>query len=143
VPCQPFVDERIVRIQEFRDAAVLAQRAADEELGFPLERLKKTQVIVGIAVRIDDDFLDAPQIQPLGRKVVNQRADSPGIGQHTASFGFERRRIRELPALGQPEQTLVGMLLHRKNDNREATSMSLSRYVSSPDAARVPAGGSL
>jgi hypothetical protein len=107
VSCQPFVDERIVRIQEFRDAAVLAQRAADEELGFPLERLKKTQVIVGIAVWIDDDFLDAPQIEPLGRKVVNQRTDGPGVGQHAASFCFERRRIRELPALGQPEQTLV------------------------------------
>ena len=38
---EPFVDERIVGIEQRRDAAILANRAADEELSLALERLEQ------------------------------------------------------------------------------------------------------
>ena len=108
MPRQPFVDERVVRVQQIEHAAILAQRAGDEQLRLLLERLQQALVVVGIAVRIDHHFLDAPQIQPLGGEIVDQRVGGARVGQHAPHFLFEGRRIRELSALGQRQQAIVG-----------------------------------
>ena len=91
MPRQPFVDERIVGVQQIGDAAILAQRAGHEHLGFLLERLQQALVIVGIAIRIDHHFLDAAQVQPLRGEIVHQRVGGARVGQHAPHFLFQRR----------------------------------------------------
>ena len=62
MPRQALVDERIVRVQQVRQAAILAQGAADKQLRLPLECLQQTLVVIGITVRIDNNFADAAPI---------------------------------------------------------------------------------
>ena len=70
---KPLVDERVVGVQQLEDAAILAQRAGDKQLGFALERRPSASVVVRIALRIDDDLVDATQVQPLRGEIVDQR----------------------------------------------------------------------
>ena len=105
---QPFVDERVVGIQQVRDAAVFPQRAGDEQLGLAPEGLQQRLVVVRVAVRVDHHLLDAAQVEPLSREVAHQRVLGPGIGQHAAHLLFQDRRIGELPPLGQRQQAVVG-----------------------------------
>ena len=107
VPRQTFVDERVVGVQQIDDAAVLADGARDEQLGFALEGLQQAQVVVRIEIRIDDYLVDAPQIQPLRREIVDQRVGRARVGQHPAHFLLEHRTDRKLSALRQPEQPIV------------------------------------
>src|SRR5437867_6363268 len=44
MPCEPLVNERVVRIQKVRYAPVLTDRAADKQFGFALKSLKQTFV---------------------------------------------------------------------------------------------------
>ena len=105
---EPFVDERVVGAQQIRDAAIFAQGARDEELGLLPEAVQQVVVEVRIEIRMHDHLLDAPQVQPLGGEVVDERADGARIGQHAADLLFEHRRLRQLAALGRIEQRLVG-----------------------------------
>ena len=61
---------------------------------------------------MDDDLVDAPQVQPLRREVVHERTRRH-IGEHPPHLLAETR-AGQLSALGQIEQPLVVMLLHRK-----------------------------
>ena len=72
MPRQPFVDERIVRIQELGDAPILTERTGHEQLGLPFERLQQTLVIGGVSVRVNHHVGDTTQIQPLGSEIVHQ-----------------------------------------------------------------------
>ncbi len=107
MPREPFVDKRIVGAQEIDDAAILADRAADEQLRFTLEGLQQAEVVVGIPILIDDHFLDAAQIQPLRGEIVDERIARARIAQHPPHLTRERRRIRQLPALRQREQPII------------------------------------
>ena len=73
---QPLVDERVVGAQQIEHAAILAQRAGDEQLGLLLERLEQAVVEVRIDVRMHDDLVDAAQVQPLRGEVVDERRRS-------------------------------------------------------------------
>jgi hypothetical protein len=48
------------------------------------------------------------QIQPLGGEIVDERIDGAPVGQHPPHFLLEHRRARQLSALRQAEQPLVG-----------------------------------
>ena len=108
MPRQPFVDKRVVGVEEFHDAAILADRAADKQFRFPLEGLQQVEVVVGIPILIDHDFLDAAQIQPLRGEVVDERIGGARVRQHSPHFSNKDRRVRQLTALGQREQAIVG-----------------------------------
>ena len=56
VASQPFVDERVVRVEELCDAAILAKRAPKQQFGFTLERLQQALVVGRISIGIDDDL---------------------------------------------------------------------------------------
>ena len=55
-----------------------------------------------------DQHFGAPEIQPLRCEIVDERIDRAGVGQHPAHLLLEYRRIRELSALRQIEQALIG-----------------------------------
>ena len=108
VPRQPFVDERVVGVEQLDDAAIFPECARDEELGLALEGLQQALVVGRIPIGIDDDLAHPAQVQPLRRESVNERAVGTRIRQHPAHFALENRRARELVALGQVEQALIG-----------------------------------
>ena len=108
VPGQPLVDERVVGVEQLDDAAIVAERARHEELGFALERLQQALVVGRISIRIDDHLGHAAQVQPLRGEAVHEGAGGSRIGQHPPHFPFEDRRTSELFAFGQVEQPLVG-----------------------------------
>ncbi len=57
---------------------------------------------------MDHHLVDAAQIQPLGGEIVDERSGRARIGQHAPHLLFQDCRSRELSALGQVEQAVVG-----------------------------------
>ena len=104
---EALVQVGVVRVQQLDDAPVGADRAADEQFGLLAERLEQGFVEVGIDLRIDLHFRNAPQIEPLRREVLDQRLDGARIGQHPANLFLQHVPVREPPLVGQPEEGLV------------------------------------
>ena len=122
---QPFVDERVIRGQQIDDVPVLADDALEQQFRFGPERL--TQVIVPIRIEqaIWGGRRQISQIQPLRRSSspARRNADPPACGA-PAVPGPPGRLVCPW---GQPISSSSGMVLQRKNDNREANSRSLIR----------------
>jgi hypothetical protein len=108
VPREPLVDERVAGAQQIEHAAILAEGARQKQPRLFFEGLKQAFVEVRVGIRIDDHLTDAPQVQPLRREVVNERARRAGIGQHAPNLLLEGRWLRQLPTLSRLEQPLVG-----------------------------------
>ena len=89
-----------VGVQQLDDAAILAQRAADEELGLALESLQEAFVVSGVAIGIDDDLADAAQIQPLRGESIDEGIGRSRVGEHPAHFPFQDGGAGKLPAFG-------------------------------------------
>ena len=121
---QPFVDERVIGVQEIHDVAVFVEDAADKQFHFLSE--SRLQAIVEVreknGVRID--LVEIAHAQPLKREVRDQRF-GPRIGEHAAHLLFQHDRIAQSSFHCEIEQRLVRDLLHRKNDNRDASSRLL------------------
>ena len=67
-------------------------------------------------------------MQPLRREVGHQRS-RPRVGQHPPHLPLEHRRLAAAcPRPPASSSSSSGMLLHRKNDSRDASSRSLTRY---------------
>jgi hypothetical protein len=90
MPREPFVHERIVGVQKGDDTAIFANRAPDKQLRLALESLQQTEVVVGIPLRIDDDFVDTAQVQPLCGEIVDERFAGARVGQHPPDFLVQR-----------------------------------------------------
>ena len=102
------VDERVIGVEQLEHTPVLAQRAANEQLGFTLERIHQREVVVWIALGIDDDFGHAPKVEPLRREVVDERIGRARIGEHALHLPLEHERIAQLALFGKREQLIVG-----------------------------------
>ena len=89
VASQPFVDERVVRVEELCDAAILAKRAPKQQFGFTLERLQQALVVGRISIGIDDDLRQSAQVQPLSGESIDEGCPGPRIGQHPPHLSIE------------------------------------------------------
>ena len=137
VPRQPLVDERVVGAQQIEDAAILAQRAGDEQLRFLLERLQ--QALVEVRDR-------GPDGRPLRRRgagsATGRRSRRRARRRRAGSASMRRTCCSSIggfvscPRSARSSRRSSGMLLHRKNDSREASSRSLSRYVAAVEPSR-------
>ena len=121
---QPLVDEGVVGIEQIQDAAVLAQDAVEEQLRLLDEGL--AQVVVEIRIVRDDRLvsLEAAQIEPLPREVLRER-ERLRVLDHAMDLRGQHLGIAELFCSASFSSSSSGMLLHRKNDSREASSRSL------------------
>ena len=125
VPRELLVDERVVGIEQLEDAAILAQRAADEQLRLALERVHQREVVIRIALGIDDDFGHAAQVQPLRGEIVDERVGRRADRRASASPAARAPADRTACAVSASVSSWSsGMLDHRKNDRREASSRS-------------------
>src|SRR5262249_19218622 len=66
---KPFVDKRVIGIEQIDDTAILTNNALEEHLGFPPERLP--EIVVEI-LRGSLHFSEFPQTKPLSGKVTDQ-----------------------------------------------------------------------
>ena len=128
VPGEPLVDKRVVGIQQIDHAAVLVDDALDEQLGFFAESLPQIVVEIGEHRTVGTWLCKSRRFSHWPAKFVTS-ASERGIGQHPLDLLFEDGRIAQL-VLARPasSSSSSGMLLHRKNDRREASSRSLMRY---------------
>ena len=125
VPGQLFVQERVVRRQQLHDAAVRLQLIVEEQLRFPHEGGPQVVVEPGkFPVRVRRQQPDVARLQPLAEKVVHQRCARARIGEHAPRLLIEDSRIPQFPRIARSSSSSSGMLLHRKNDKREASSTS-------------------
>ncbi len=104
---QALVDERVVRCQQIGDAAVLAQRASDQELGFLLERQAQIIVEVREGSRIRLYPRDIAQEQPLADEVLDQRLRAR-VSQQASDLGLHDRRVAEPTPLGHGQELVIG-----------------------------------
>ena len=111
---QPFVDVRVVGVEQRRHAAVLRQCAGHEPDHLFPERVEQAFVVVGVADRIHDDIAQAPQIEPLRREVLGDRRAGARVGQHPSHLLFQNVRIVEASLHGQLQQRLVGQAAPEK-----------------------------
>ncbi len=102
---QPLVDERVVGVQQFDDAAIFADDGVEEQLHFAPHRLPQRVVEVGINQRQRTGALQAAQVQPLAREILRERF-SPRVLQHAADLPLEHHRILE-PALARERDELI------------------------------------
>jgi hypothetical protein len=103
---QPFVDEGVVRRQQFQHAAIFTQDAADKQLHLAPERRAQAIVEVGEDDRVGIDLVERPHLQPLKREVVDQRF-GPRVGEQPLDLRLENGGSRERPAFGQCQELLV------------------------------------
>ena len=86
--------------------------------------------------RIGRDARQVAQVQPLAGEVVDERLRAR-IGQHPPHLLLEHGRIAAAAAARPASSSSSsGMLLHRKNDSRDASSRSLMRYAVSGGGVR-------
>ena len=101
---EPFVDERVVGVQQLEDVAVLADHAAEHEFGFLLERL--AQVVVELAA-FGLRGGELPQMQPLGREVVDQRARLR-VREHSFHLALDFAGLAQPLLGGRLQQLIIG-----------------------------------
>src|SRR5206468_4571480 len=104
---QTLVDERVIRIQQLDDVAVLPNDAVEEQLRLAAHGLAKIVVEVGKQERNRDLALQAAQVQPLSGEVRDERLRA-GIRQHPPHLPLERGGIPELLLPGELDQLVVG-----------------------------------
>src|SRR2546422_10718659 len=68
MPREPFVDERVVRIQQIQSAPVLTHDACEQQFGFAAERLPEVIVEVWKQQQIRFHTVQVPELEPLPRE---------------------------------------------------------------------------
>ncbi len=103
---QPFVDERVFRVQQIENAAVLAQHAVHEQLGLAPEGLPQVVVEVRKQAHVGRHRVEIAQVQPLRREVRHERA-RPFVGEHAPHLLLEHGGLSQLPRRGHRNQLVV------------------------------------
>jgi hypothetical protein len=104
---QPLVEERVIRAQKVEHAAILAQDAVDEELCLAAKRLPEVFVEIREQAHVGSHRVEIPQMQPLRREVVHQRARA-AVGEHATDLPLQDCRLAQPSGAGQIEQLIVG-----------------------------------
>src|SRR6185436_11817844 len=98
--------EGIVRPDEGAHAAVLAQHAVEEKLGFLPEGLPQVIVEVPEKIGAGQDRLDIAQPQPLSSE-IRREVERAAIGEHPAGLLLELSGLTQLAPDGGVEQFIV------------------------------------
>ena len=107
VPSQPLIDKRIVGAKQIDHAAITADLALQEQLGFLLEGVPEVLIEFGKIIGARCHTTKLRQINPLASEIVDQRL-SRDLGQHAPHLFVQELRFVKLPAHGEIEQLVVG-----------------------------------
>ena len=103
---EPLVDKGVVRRQQIEDAAVFAEHAVEEEVGFRPHRRAKRLVEVGEDQPVGLFRFDVAHEQPLLGEVADERFGS-SVAQHPPDLALEHGRCVQLPLRRDVEQGVV------------------------------------
>ena len=92
VPRQPFVDERVSRVDEVEHAPVVADDVLEEAFRLLLHRQPQVVLEVREPVAIPRHRFERAELQPLAAKVFRERVRLR-IAQHAAHLGREHEGI--------------------------------------------------
>ena len=136
---QPLVDERVVGGQQVEHVAVLAHDAGEEELGLARGSASRRSLSKsGNSSVFGAMFCRLRMCSHCPAKFSHERVGASG----RRACAAPAPRAPPAGAGGPPPRgraaSSSGMLLHRKNDSRDASSTSLTRYaVAGRDRGRV------
>jgi hypothetical protein len=119
---EALIDEGVVGREQIQKAAVLAEDARHEQRGLGDERLPSASSkgkMTGSGFTVSSCYAAT---DPRSSRPACPRADR----RHPPHLMLEHRRVAQLVALGEIEQSASGIVLHRKNDSRDASSTSLT-----------------
>jgi hypothetical protein len=85
---EAFVHETEIRVEEFKDAAVLLHDVGDEEFGFSAHGVAQLGVPGGESFFVGSDVVEIADLQPLIGEVIHERARL-GILEHARDLSFE------------------------------------------------------
>ncbi len=110
---QNLVDKSEVGRQQFQHVAVVANKAIEEQLGFPLHRLRQVGIEIWIKIRIRLGILQILQVQPLGGKIGRQSLRLR-ICQHAPHLLLQRLPFVKFPLARQSDEFVVGRAAPKK-----------------------------
>ena len=125
---ETLVEKGVVRPDQIEHAAILAQHAVEKELGFLPERL--AQVVIEVRDTDACSALTASRLRSRSHcpaKLVARLNERRSASILRVCFSSSSGRL-SLPRIAASSSSSSGMLLHRKNESREASSRSLMRY---------------
>ena len=125
---EPLVEERVVGGQQLEHAAVLAHDAVEKS---SVSRCMLCRSVSSNVERVGLARAGRRQVahqQPLAAEVRRSASRDRGSASMRRTCALEHRPdCRACPAPAASSSSSSGMLLHRKNDSREASSRSLMR----------------
>ena len=89
---ETLVDKCVVRVQQVDDAAIFADDAVEEHLGFDTERLTQVVIEVREHLRRRRGARQVAQLQPLASEVLDELT-RPRVRHHAANLRFEHLGI--------------------------------------------------
>ena len=123
---QTLVDEREVGVEQIDDAAILLHDGPEQQS--PSHAAASAAGCASKSGESGRAFFSSRRIEPLPGEVGDERVRTR-VGEHPAHLPLERRRILSTPRRRRSSNSSSGMLLHRKNDSRDARSRSVRRYA--------------
>ncbi len=125
---QALIDEGVIGRQQIQHAAVFAQDAVDEQLHLALESGAQAGVEVGIDERVGIDACRSRARAAIrSAKLVTSDSRLCRSASMRRTCSSKTLGSFSLPCSARPSSSSSGMVLHRKNDRREASSRSLTR----------------
>ena len=103
---QALVQERVVGVQQIEHAAILADDALEEQLGFPLEGLPQVVVEVKEHLRTRPEPGHIADVQPLTGEVADQRLRAR-VGEHPLDLLLEHAGLMQRLLLRDVQQLVV------------------------------------
>ena len=99
---QPFIEERVLSVQEIEHTAILAHNVIDEQFGFAAHGLPQAFFKHGEAFHVGPHYVNVLELEPLPGKIFHKR-ERLRIAQHPLYLSIQHRRLpkRSLPCHSQ------------------------------------------
>ena len=122
---EPLVDERVLRVQELQDAAVLANDRREEEIRFLPHRLAEVVLEVGELVGVGLGGFERTSLQPLPAELLDQRLRLR-IAQHARHLRAQHAWRPQCVRRGEPAQ--LGVRRARPEEVRQPRRQLVVRH---------------
>jgi len=107
MPCQTFVDKRVIRVQHVFERTVLTHHALEKQLRLLLERIAEVFIPLRKLHDVGFQLCHLPRLEPLTEEVTDERVGA-AIGKHPSHLLFQYRGVVQLSALREVEKRVVG-----------------------------------
>jgi hypothetical protein len=103
---EPFVQERVVRVQKFPGAPAFDHDTLEEHFGFGPKSLPERIIEVWENALHRDRGVEVAQEEPLSGEVLDKRVELR-VGHHAFDLAMQDGRLGEAPGFSQIEKPVV------------------------------------